>query len=180
MPAAFGRTAQHTSLAAKSNSCEPRLRRSRGGMNCGCRIGIRKSRWVRSLAYRQCLRRSGTFLICCSPRDPLSRICRSTRAAVDVPTSARRSMQANQIVPPWEWRHGGSATGTPSVLGFASPAAPATRRGAPSFSCGSKRYCSEMSSCEEARYYLRVCRLGTIDGDHDGRPCERLCAASPQ
>lgn len=42
--------------------------------------------------------------------------------------------------------------------------------------CGQKRYCREMDSCEEARFYLRECGLRTIDGDGDGRPCERLCA----
>ncbi len=41
--------------------------------------------------------------------------------------------------------------------------------------CGKKRYCREMDSCEEARFYLRECGLATIDGDGDGMPCERLC-----
>lgn len=44
-----------------------------------------------------------------------------------------------------------------------------------SFSCGTKRYCREMSSCAEARFYLQQCRLANLDGDVDGVPCESLC-----
>jgi hypothetical protein len=41
--------------------------------------------------------------------------------------------------------------------------------------CGSKRYCKEMSSCAEARFYLEQCGLTRLDGDSDGSPCENLC-----
>jgi hypothetical protein len=41
--------------------------------------------------------------------------------------------------------------------------------------CGSKRYCGQMSSCAEARFYLDQCGVFRLDGDHDGVPCERLC-----
>jgi hypothetical protein len=41
--------------------------------------------------------------------------------------------------------------------------------------CGSKRYCGQMSSCAEARFYLDQCGVFHLDGDHDGVPCERLC-----
>ena len=43
------------------------------------------------------------------------------------------------------------------------------------FSCSGKRTCKEMSSCEEARYYLEQCGLSRLDRDHDGVPCESLC-----
>lgn len=43
------------------------------------------------------------------------------------------------------------------------------------FTCGTKQYCKEMNSCEEARYFLNVCRVKRLDGDGDGVPCERLC-----
>lgn len=64
-------------------------------------------------------------------------------------------------VPPWAWRRGQRASA-------AQPAAA-------DFRCGSKRYCREMTSCEEARYYLRECGLSRLDGDRDGVPCESLC-----
>ena len=41
--------------------------------------------------------------------------------------------------------------------------------------CGSKRYCRQMNSCEEARAFLSQCGLGRLDGDKDGVPCEALC-----
>jgi hypothetical protein len=43
------------------------------------------------------------------------------------------------------------------------------------FTCGEKRYCSQMSSCEEAMFYYKVCGLTRLDRDGDGIPCERLC-----
>lgn len=50
---------------------------------------------------------------------------------------------------------------------------PSTEPGQRSPECGSKRYCREMTSCEEARFYLRECGLGGMDGDRDGVPCEQ-------
>ncbi len=40
------------------------------------------------------------------------------------------------------------------------------------YSCKGKVYCSEMSSCEEAKFYLRHCPGTKMDGDGDGIPCE--------
>lgn len=45
------------------------------------------------------------------------------------------------------------------------------------FQCQGKQHCSEMSSCEEAEFYLDQCPNVLIDGDNDGIPCERqLCS----
>lgn len=41
--------------------------------------------------------------------------------------------------------------------------------------CGSKRYCSEMINCSEAKHYLNVCGVTRLDRDNDGIPCESLC-----
>lgn len=41
--------------------------------------------------------------------------------------------------------------------------------------CRGKRTCKEMSSCEEAKFYLNNCGVTNIDGDGDGIPCEKLC-----
>jgi cold shock CspA family protein len=40
------------------------------------------------------------------------------------------------------------------------------------FQCQGKQYCSEMTSCEEAMFYLKNCPEVEIDGDSDGIPCE--------
>ena len=43
------------------------------------------------------------------------------------------------------------------------------------FKCGVKRYCKEMTSCKEAKFYLNVCGVKRLDRDKDGIPCENLC-----
>ncbi|WP_180273533.1 thermonuclease family protein [Iodobacter sp. BJB302] len=73
---------------------------------------------------------------------------------------------------PWDWRHGTKADGTKSLE---TSSVLSTSTSGSSFSCGSKRYCKEMSSCEEAKFYLQHCGVQTIDGDRDGVPCEKLC-----
>jgi cold shock CspA family protein len=41
------------------------------------------------------------------------------------------------------------------------------------FQCQGKVWCSQMSSYEEAIFYLRNCPGTKMDGDDDGSPCER-------
>lgn len=56
----------------------------------------------------------------------------------------------------------------------ASPS-PQTRKSAPvtsRFSCEGKIHCSQMTSCEEATYYLQHCPNTKMDGNNDGVPCE--------
>jgi endonuclease YncB( thermonuclease family) len=43
--------------------------------------------------------------------------------------------------------------------------------------CGSKRYCSQMVSCEEARHYFTQCGVKRLDRDGNDVPCENLCGA---
>ena len=38
-----------------------------------------------------------------------------------------------------------------------------------------KKYCSHMSSCDEAKFYLAQCGLKGLDRDGDGVPCASLC-----
>ena len=40
------------------------------------------------------------------------------------------------------------------------------------FKCEGKTHCSQMSSCEEAKFYLKNCPGTKMDGDNDGIPCE--------
>ena len=40
------------------------------------------------------------------------------------------------------------------------------------YTCEGKTRCSEMKSCEEAKFYLNNCPNVQIDGDGDGIPCE--------
>jgi endonuclease YncB( thermonuclease family) len=69
-----------------------------------------------------------------------------------------------QRVPPWEWRQ--ASRGGQAAQGGVPPE---------DLRCGAKRYCSQMSSCEEARFHFRQCGQADLDGDGDGIPCELLC-----
>ncbi|MDE4026137.1 excalibur calcium-binding domain-containing protein [Glaesserella parasuis] len=53
-------------------------------------------------------------------------------------------------------------------------AAIATFAFAQTFTC-SKRTCSQMDSCEEARFHLTQCGVSSLDREKDGMPCESLC-----
>jgi cold shock CspA family protein len=44
------------------------------------------------------------------------------------------------------------------------------------FSCSGKQHCSQMSSCDEARFYIAHCPDTKMDGDGDGEPCEDMCS----
>jgi endonuclease YncB( thermonuclease family) len=100
---------------------------------------------------------------------------RALLALQDEARQAPRGLWAlNDPMPPWEWRklH-------PSTLPAASPhvAASAADSAPPADTlCSRKKHCSEMISCEEARYYLSRCGGKLLDGDGDGVPCEKLCA----
>jgi len=80
------------------------------------------------------------------------------------------SLPGSETVPPWDWRRGARRPGPreakqPAVaMGVSVPP-----------TCGTKTVCREMSSCEEARFFLVQCGLTRLDGDGDGVPCERLC-----
>jgi endonuclease YncB( thermonuclease family) len=78
-------------------------------------------------------------------------------------------------MPPWEWRklH-------PNALPVQSDIAESSPAMQPAPSCGNKKHCAEMTSCEEARYYFTQCGIQTLDGDGDGVPCEKLCATAVQ
>jgi hypothetical protein len=45
----------------------------------------------------------------------------------------------------------------------------------PQRKCGSKSTCSEMKSCNEAKFYLNNCGATGLDGNGDGVPCNSLC-----
>ena len=39
--------------------------------------------------------------------------------------------------------------------------------------CDGRTYCSQMTSCDEAKYFLKNCPGVQMDGNGDGVPCER-------
>jgi hypothetical protein len=40
------------------------------------------------------------------------------------------------------------------------------------FKCDGRKYCSQMTSCAEAKSFLHYCPGTEMDGDGDGVPCE--------
>jgi hypothetical protein len=42
----------------------------------------------------------------------------------------------------------------------------------PSYKCDGRKYCTQMSSCAEAKFFLSNCPGVKMDGDRDGIPCE--------
>lgn len=82
----------------------------------------------------------------------------------------------------WQWyvSHGShhAANAVPEeVVADDAGVAPADRARdavAPSqFKCDGRTYCSQMTSCAEATFFLQSCPGVKMDGNHDGVPCER-------
>jgi len=92
-----------------------------------------------------------------------------TLAALEAEARAARRGLWNDPdpVPPWDWRHGFQKGNSSELTAQVKPEK--------SKSCGQKRYCKEMSSCAEARYFLETCGVSSLDRDGDGTPCESLC-----
>ncbi|RWG86631.1 thermonuclease family protein [Mesorhizobium sp.] len=75
---------------------------------------------------------------------------------------------------PWDWRaeHPDGAAPSSQPLGIVSRPLVAQS----GYSCEPRRYCSQISSCDEAQWYLHNCSWGRkLDRDGDGVACETLC-----
>jgi endonuclease YncB( thermonuclease family) len=76
---------------------------------------------------------------------------------------------------PWEFRHPTitalPATAKMPMLLTVANTEPGVNAG---FTCGTKRYCKQMTSREEANFYLNQCGLTRLDRDGDGQACESL------
>ena len=77
---------------------------------------------------------------------------------------AKRGLWAQAShTPPWEWRKTHTVAQSPQ------------HEAAHGYSCGGKRHCAQMSSCDEAYYYLTQCGARSLDMNGNGVPCESLC-----
>lgn len=60
-----------------------------------------------------------------------------------------------------------------SAPGNALPSAPVRAAASRTpFNCDGRQYCSQMTSCAEAKAFLQNCPGMKMDGNHDGIPCE--------
>lgn len=66
-------------------------------------------------------------------------------------------------------RQGASDVGRPIALPVPKRDVPPSRQ----FACDGRTYCSQMTSCEEAKFFLKNCPGVKMDGNNDGVPCER-------
>jgi cold shock CspA family protein len=48
-----------------------------------------------------------------------------------------------------------------------------------SFRCDGRKHCSQMTSCDEAKFFLKNCPGTQMDGDRDGIPCEQQWCTGP-
>lgn len=64
---------------------------------------------------------------------------------------------------------------TPSPEHFAKPEVPTSSQ---RYTCDGRTYCSQMTSCGEATYFLRNCPGMKMDGNNDGVPCEQQWCTS--
>jgi len=70
----------------------------------------------------------------------------------------------------------------PAAFHDSQPSAPATATPMPSasgFRCDERTHCSQMTSCEEAKFFLRNCPGTQMDGNGDGIPCEKQWCTGP-
>ena len=49
----------------------------------------------------------------------------------------------------------------------------------PTFRCDGRKYCSQMTSCSEAKLFLKNCPGVEMDGNRDGIPCEQQWCTGP-
>jgi micrococcal nuclease len=71
-----------------------------------------------------------------------------------------------------ECPHVGGAPNKAGVVPSTIVTAAATTADTSGRRCDGRRYCSQMSSCEEATWFLKNCPGTKMDGNNDGVPCE--------
>ena len=84
--------------------------------------------------------------------------------------------------PPWEWRNQQRAAktakenaeaGKDDVILIGADRPPQGGSSRQSSRCDGRIYCSQMTSCQEATFFLRNCPGTKMDGNNDGVPCEK-------
>lgn len=88
------------------------------------------------------------------------------------------ALPVSDQIPPWEWRQTKQVGSAPAAPVLSAPSRQSSfsqvESSAGGFNCSTQKRCGRMS-CAEARYQLTQCGNPYLDGDGDGRPCERQC-----
>ena len=90
---------------------------------------------------------------------------------------ARRGLwsQSNPLAP-WQWRKTHPSSPSDQLQPPHKPTA--TPVAVYDAACGHKKHCSQMSSCDEAHFYLTRCGVKSLDRNNNGVPCEELCSGN--
>jgi len=59
-----------------------------------------------------------------------------------------------------------------SITGIFNGVTPEAEKPKSSYECDCRTHCSQMTSCEEATFFISHCPGTKMDGDNDGNPCE--------
>lgn len=89
------------------------------------------------------------------------------RAAAASGVAAAGSAAPERMASPTPAAVPGPAAGPGAAAATVSPG------GGGGFRCDGRKYCSQMSSCAEAKYFLAHCPGVKMDGDGNGIPCEQ-------
>ena len=113
------------------------------------------------------------------------RFCRNWIKLEENARQQRKGLWAGaNIVPPWEWRRESKQSRShanaeksetdqaPTIL-IGSGSSESTGVSGRQFRCDGRTRCSQMTSCEEATFFIKNCPGAKMDGDGDGVPCER-------
>ncbi|MFA5825539.1 MAG: thermonuclease family protein [Gallionellaceae bacterium] len=80
---------------------------------------------------------------------------------------------------PWQWRKTHPSVKSDFPQAHNQPAGAHSAPGAVyDTACGHKKHCPQMSSCDEANFYLTHCGAKSLDRNKNGIPCEELCAGN--
>lgn len=90
---------------------------------------------------------------------------RKTPSLQELNAEARKRRAAAPVAP-------AAAAAAPAWAPAPASVAPLTPGVAGAYRCDGRKYCSQMTSCAEAKYFLANCPGVKMDGDRDGIPCE--------
>lgn len=76
---------------------------------------------------------------------------------------------------PWQWRKTHPSV-NPTQTQNKPASAHADTGAVYAGTCGHKKHCAQMNSCDEAHFYLTHCGAKSLDRNKNGMPCEELCA----
>ncbi|HEY9108042.1 MAG TPA: cold shock domain-containing protein [Roseateles sp.] len=107
-----------------------------------------------------------------TPPPPRSRAYRPARLTGLWPRLLAVLLLAGMGAAGWKWYQGQAhrrdLEAQPAVARPLAPVEPAT-----GLRCDGRTFCSQMTSCAEATWFINHCPGTKMDGNHDGVPCEQ-------